>query len=114
MAAAPEHLRGQHVVEAGVRQAWPFLTFCARGGESESRLYIDTAFTIEPDGERCDDGDAFRAGSALIGLNTQTVDEVATTADGGLVLTFDSRHVLRIDGVAASFTTGEPWSIHAL
>jgi hypothetical protein len=113
MPLAPEQLRGQHVIEAGVRQAWPFLTFLTADGEAESRLYIDTAFSVEPDGERYDDGDAFRAGAALIDLNTRTVADVVTT-DAGLVLTFDDKRALRIDGVGAAFTTGEPWSLHAV
>jgi hypothetical protein len=114
MSTDAEQLRGQHVLEAGVRQAWPFLTFSSGDGKPERRLYIDTAFSIEPDGQRCDDGDAFRAGSALLAFNTCAVVEVARTADGGLVLTFENRGVLRIEGLAASFTTGEPWSLHTL
>jgi hypothetical protein len=77
-------------------------------------LYIDTGFAIEPDGQRCDDGDAFRAGAALITFATYTVTEVETTAEGGLALIFDDQKVLRIDGVAFSFTAGEPWWISAL
>ena len=111
MSLAPEQLRGQQVLEAGVRQAWPFMTLSARESEAETRLYIDTAFAVEPDGQRYDDGDAFRAAAALLDFNTCTVAEVATTADGGLVVTFDDQRVLRIDGVGAAFTTGEPWAL---
>lgn len=77
-------------------------------------MYIDAGFVIEPDGERCDDGDVYRAGAALLAFNMYTVTEVEQTADGGLALTFDDQKVLRIDGVAASFTSGEPWSISRL
>ncbi len=47
-------LRGQFVVEVGVRLAWPFLTFCddALPSPNETRLYIDTIFRVEP-GRRC-------------------------------------------------------------
>ena len=107
-------LRGQQVLEAGVRQAWPFLTFTSPHPDSERRLYIDTGFAIEPDGQRCDDGDAFRAAAALIAFSAYTVTEVETTLEGGLALTFNDQKVLRIDGVASSFSAGEPWWIGAL
>ena len=97
-----------------VTQAWPFLTFSAREGEAETRLYIDAAFAVEPDDQRYDDGDAFRAAAALIDFNTHTAAEVVITEDGGLVVTFDDQRVLRIDGVSEAFTTGEPWALHAV
>src|SRR3954451_21718759 len=39
-----EALRGNHVVEVGVRQVWPFVTFCDGSDPNvrEVRLYIDT------------------------------------------------------------------------
>lgn len=52
-------LRGCFVTEVGVRQAWPFLTFCDSNlnPAQERRLYIDTAFRID-DGQPTNAGDA--------------------------------------------------------
>jgi hypothetical protein len=109
----PANLRGRHVVEAGVRQAWPFLTFADGNTDTEVRLYIDADFHIEPEGVRSDDGDSFRAGRMLIDFTTLGVTEASTTPDGALVLAFDNGQVLRVSGTAASFTTGGPWSLAA-
>lgn len=40
---------GRHVVEVGVRQAHPFLTFADRVSGREVRLYIDAPLCVLPD-----------------------------------------------------------------
>jgi hypothetical protein len=104
-----ESLRGAHVVEAGLRQAWSFLGFAWPDSDEEVRVYIDTAFDVEPGAQRYDDGDSFRAGQALIGFATLTVTKSDVESCGALILAFNDGRTLRIEGSASAFTTGEPW-----
>lgn len=62
-------LDGWFVVEAGRRQAWPFLTLAAPEAGTEVRLYIDATFSVDPgwDAVRQDD-DALVALDSLNGL----------------------------------------------
>jgi hypothetical protein len=108
----PTGLRQALVVEAGVRQAWPFLTFAWWSHDRECRLYIDTAFLL--DGEHHDHGDAERAAAALLDLNNRTVIEA--TADDERRLTvrfegdrFEGDRVLIVEGTPATFTAGDVW-----
>jgi hypothetical protein len=101
----PETLEGRFVVEVGVRQAWPFLTFSDPHSETaaEIRLYIDTEFRLEP-------GSHARATTALIDLHNMTVTDVEVQDDGGLVLRFDGdNRGLLVSGTAAHFTTQDTW-----
>jgi len=103
-------LRGCFVTEVGVRQAWPFLTFCDNGSDptQERRLYIDTTFRVND--EPLNDGDAKRAITALLSLNNLTVTAVDVSASHTLTLTFDDGHdVLIVAGGAAVFTTHDVW-----
>ena len=104
-------LRGCFVTEIGVRQAWPFLTFCDNRTDPthERRLYIDTAFRIN-DGQPLTDGDAERATIALLSLNGLTVTAADVSASHALTLTFNGGDdVLSVAGEAAAFTTHDVW-----
>jgi hypothetical protein len=99
-------LRGCFVTEVGVRQAWPFLTFCDNRSDptQERRLYIDTTFRLND--EPLNDGDAERAVTALLSLNDLTVTAVDVSTSRTLTLTFDDGHdVLIVAGSAAVITT---------
>jgi hypothetical protein len=102
-------LQGAFVVEVGVRQAWPFLTFAWPDQDAEYRLYIDTTFRV--DDHDLADGDPERAASALLALNNTNVTEVVVGDDAELTLRFDSPvgGVLVVAGTTADFTTGDIW-----
>jgi hypothetical protein len=108
----PEKLERWFVVEVGVRQAWPFLTFCDPdgAGDTEVRLYIDTEFRLEPGGRHFSDGDSERATVALLDLNNGTVTGVERHDDCGLVVRFDGNDpTLSVSGTGAAFTTQDVW-----
>lgn len=102
-------LRGASVVEVGVRQAWPFLTFAWPDRDEECRLYIDTVFRL--DGEDLADGDSERAAAALLPLSSGNVTEVVLGDDAGLTLHVETpaRRVLAVAGTPAAFTTHDIW-----
>ena len=58
MADEVEPLRGQFVVEVGLRQAWPFLTLCdnAPTPPRETRVYIGTTFHVDSSPQTFADG----------------------------------------------------------
>jgi hypothetical protein len=106
-----EALRGQFVVEVGVRQAWPFLTLCdnAPTPPRETRLYIGTAFRVGPSPQTFADGDPEPAVAQLLELNNRTVTDVAVGADNQLRLVFDAgQSTLTVDAVPRAFT-GDIW-----
>jgi len=86
-----EALRRQFVVEVGVRQAWPFLTFCEDGRTPprETRLYIGTSFRLASAPPSFVDGDPDQAVAALLELNNRTVTDVAVNEENELCLVFD-------------------------
>jgi hypothetical protein len=102
-------LQGAFVVEAGVRQVWPFLTFAWPDRDGECRLYIDTTFRV--DDQDLADGDPERAASALLALSNENVTAVVVGDDGELTLRFDSspRRVLVVAGTSADFTRVDIW-----
>ncbi|MEJ7786518.1 MAG: hypothetical protein WKF96_17080 [Solirubrobacteraceae bacterium] len=102
-------LQGAFVVEVGVRQAWPFLTFAWPDRDAECRLYIDTTFRV--DDQDLADGDPGRAVSALLALSNEYVTEVVVGDNAELTLRFESspRLVLVVAGTSADFTTGAIW-----
>ena len=105
-------LRGQFVVEFGVRQAWPFLTFCdnAKTPPDETRLYIDTIFRVGSGPTLFTAGDPDPAVEVLADLNSRTVTNVALGEGNELTITFDDgQQVLRVSSEASAFTTGEIW-----
>jgi hypothetical protein len=112
VAANAHVLQGQFVVEVGVRQAWPFVTFCASDPSetSEIRLYIGTTFRLDTGRRAFEDGDAERAAGVLLELNNRTVTDVQTSEANELLLSFDGgERALVIAGTAASFTTHDVW-----
>jgi hypothetical protein len=117
MGDIPERLRGQFVVEVGVRQAWPFMTFYDPSATPalERRLYIDTTFTLQPPGCRVfDDGDPGQAVDALLALNNRTVVDVEKNDRHDLTLRFDDDRILTISGTRTAFTTHDVWWLAAL
>lgn len=100
-------LHGAFVVEAGVRQAWPFLTFALPNDDNERRLYIDTTFRL--DDKDLTDGDPERAAAELLILNNRTVTEVTVADDRSLTVRFDPGQSLIVAGAAAAFTTHDAW-----
>lgn len=101
---------GSFVVEVGMRQAWLFLTFCDNTGESltETKLYLDTSWTLGADAFDLDAGDLESGLVLLCGLINQTVADAKLLPDGGLLLTFDDGQ-LEISGTGTAATTHENW-----
>jgi hypothetical protein len=111
-----EALRGQFVVEVGVRQAWPFLTLCdnAPTPPRETRLYIGTTFRVGSSPQTFADGDTEPAVAQLLELNNRTVTDVAVGANNELRLVFDrDQSTLTVDAVPRDFT-GEIWWLGAM
>lgn len=107
MTIDPIALKGQFVVEIGARQAWAFVTFCEPGGDSESRLFIDTAFTV---GEtRVSSSDPLHGLAAIGRVANLTVNEASKGASGDLSLVFDDGTTMAISGAGESWTTHAPW-----
>lgn len=104
----PTSLVGCHVVEVGVRQAWPFLTFADPTSGTELRLFIDAPVRVTPDGVPLRQDDE-RVLSALERVSMLTVDEV-TTSDGHLLLRLEDQLVW-ISGTGNELTTGEAWRL---
>jgi len=106
-----EALRGQFVVEVGVRQAWPFLTLCdnAQTPPRETRLYIGTTLRVGTSAQTFADGNPEPAVAQLLELNNRTVTDVAVSADNELRLVFDGgQSTLTVDAVPRPFT-GDIW-----
>jgi hypothetical protein len=97
-----EALRGQFVVEVGVRQAWPFLVFCDNAPTSprETRLYIGTTFRVGSSPQSFADGDPDPAVGQLLELNSRTVTDVAVGPGNELRLVFDGgQSTLTVDAI---------------
>jgi hypothetical protein len=111
MADEVEALRGQFVVEVGVRQAWPFLAFCDNQFEPprETRLFIGTVFRVGSAPPSFADGDPDAAVAALLELNNRTVTDVELDEANKLQLSFDGGDlVLAVDSEPRHFT-GDIW-----
>ena len=102
----PGLLVGWHVVEVGVRQAWPFLTFADPASGREVRVYMDAAVRVSPDAVSLRQDDAGLV-AALERVNMMTVDDAAVV-DGSLELWFEGESVW-IDGEENEVTTHTPW-----
>jgi hypothetical protein len=104
-------LRGQFVVEVGVRQAWPFLTFCDNKltPPLETRLYIHTTFHVGTGATVFGDGDPDAALAALLELNNRTVTDASVGDASELRLTFDHGAVLSVDSEPSAFTSHDIW-----
>ena len=103
----PRSLKGAAVLEAGVRQVWPFLTFGGPHRDGEARLYIDT--TLRLDDEQHVEDDPERAAAALLGLINLIVAEASVDDQSRLTLSFDGGRVLVVSGTPAHFTTHDVW-----
>jgi hypothetical protein len=107
-----EALRGQFVVEVGLRQAWPFLAFCDNAPTShrETRLYIGTTFRVGSSPQTFADGDPDPAVAQLLELNNRTVTDVAVGPDNELRLVFDGgESTLTVDAVRRDFSNDIWW-----
>ncbi|MFF0613839.1 hypothetical protein ACFYUD_34765 [Nocardia tengchongensis] len=112
---APALLRERFVVEIGIRQAWPYVTFADnRGGASpqEVRLYIDSSFTVVPGPAALDsveeDDEKLRLLRLAEVLNL-TVHDVTVGDDGGLMVSFHDNVYLRVSGHRQLWTTHDVW-----
>lgn len=106
--ADPALLVGRHVVEVGVRQAWPFVTIADHRSGREVRLYVDSWIRLFADRVALRQDDASLL-AALAAVNMLTVTS-ARVADGELQLEFEDVSV-RVDGVGNHLTGGSSWWI---
>ena len=102
-------LVGCFVVEVGERQAWPFVTFCDNrpARSRETRLYIDTAFSVVPETElRGRSGPDF---VRLAKINNRTVARAVALTPSGLLIDFGEGTELQISGEPRANTTHDGW-----
>jgi hypothetical protein len=113
--ADPESLAGSCVVEIGIRQAWPYITFAwsDAGVElDEVRLYIGSTFAVDsadPAPADCEDDDLEQGLLHLLEVLNLTVTRATAEDDATLLLRFDGDRSLRISGTPAAWTTGDVW-----
>jgi hypothetical protein len=102
----PFRLVGWHVVEAGRRQAWPFINLADPESGREVRVFIDATFAVEPGWPsiRQHDQAAVLALDALSGL---TVTEVEAT--GGCLRLLLGGSSLTVQGEGNDLTSHSPW-----
>lgn len=101
-------MRGAYVIEAGVRDAWPFLTLRNATTTSERRLYIDTDAHLESAGERWlsqEDPELVRQLTSLVTLSVSA----ASVERDSLRLAFASGESLVIAGAGNGKTTQAMW-----
>lgn len=109
-----DQIVGSFVVEIGVRQVWPFLGLCDNRPTParETRLYIDTSWTVESLSSvsgAADDDVAWLTAAA--GLNGQTIERVRVDDDGTLRLATDAGISLIVSGEAEPYSVGEAWRL---
>jgi hypothetical protein len=116
---APGLLRERFVVEIGIRQAWPYVTFADNNDGAtppEVRLYIDSSFTVVPapidlgTGEEDDERLWLLRLAEVINL---TVQDVTVEDNANLMVSFHGNVCLRVSGHGAPWTTGDVWSLTA-
>ena len=102
----PSRLIGWHVVEAGRRQAWPFVNLADPESGREIRVYLDTSFSVLPgySGVRQHDDTAVIALDALSGASVASV----RTEDGGLDIVVGNL-TLSVAGKPNELTSHSPW-----
>jgi hypothetical protein len=99
-------LAGYDVLEVGVRQAWPFITFGAPTSErTERRLFIDADFSLS------DAAGAAIGGTVLARLEPLVLRIVVEVrlAETALTLRFDDGAELKVSNVATPETIGPPF-----
>ncbi|MGW4329337.1 hypothetical protein ACWEKR_26000 [Nocardia sp. NPDC004573] len=112
---APALLRERFVVEIGIRQAWPYVTFADnRDGASprEVRLYIDSSFTVMPDPAVVVSAESDDERLALLRLAEVldlTVHDVTVDDDGSLMVSFHDNVRLRVSGHSPPWITHDVW-----
>ena len=91
-------LVGCFVVEVGVRQAWPFLTFCdnAPTPSVERRLYIESWIEVVPAAEIVPTDSLRTQWQALYVLNGLTVESIDVQGDSDLHIGFTTGEKLTI------------------
>ncbi|HLS25927.1 MAG TPA: hypothetical protein VK063_08650 [Beutenbergiaceae bacterium] len=99
-------LRGWFVVEAGRRQAWPFIVLSDPDTGTEVRVYIDTTFSVRPGWQalRQDDDAVLAALDSLQGLTVTA----GRSGPGGLLVQF-GQHELRVETQPNDLTTHDVW-----
>ena len=102
----PTVLVGWDIVEVGLRQAWPFVTFCSPGGRTERRLFIDTDFVVRSAGQSEPTGTTPLA--RLEPLVMLGVTRVEVSADQ-LKVCLDDGTRLEISNHDNAETTHAPW-----
>jgi hypothetical protein len=103
----PTLLVGAFVIEAGRRQAWPFINLYHPDADREVRLYIDTTFSVHPAWPAAMEQHDDAVVNALDSLDGLTVEAVERVGDG-LRLTFGAER-LEIHREANRLTSGSPW-----
>ena len=109
----PEDLIGSFVVEIGVRQAWPFLTFVDTrpAPEEERRLYIESGITVTPATELTPCNSLSTQWQALFVLNGLVVSSVDVSPDADLRIEFETGESLVVFGDQDAEASGPPWWI---
>ena len=109
----PAELIGSFVVEVGVRQAWPFLTFCDNRPtpHEERRLYIESGIEVTPPTEISSNNSLSTQWQALFVLDGLIVSAVDVSADADLRIQFATGESLVVFGEQDATASGEPWWI---
>jgi hypothetical protein len=103
-------LAGSFVVEIGIRQIWPFVSFCDNrpSRSRETRLYIDAPWSIGAAAvDDLDDDERWLIAAAR--LNGANVVAAHVGTDGTLTVETDEGHTLVVSGQGKAGTVGEPW-----
>jgi hypothetical protein len=106
-------MQGSFVTEIGLRQAWPFVTFCnnslgAHG--TERRLYIDAPIrTGAPAVGPWIRDDEPRILAALAQLNGLSPRSTRIDGNGSLLISFEDGSELVVSGDPDDSTTGDVW-----
>ncbi|MFE5286257.1 hypothetical protein ACFRAQ_14935 [Nocardia sp. NPDC056611] len=112
---APALLRERFVVEIGIRQAWPYVTFADHRDEAspqEVRLYIDSSFTVMPGPAvpvPAEEDDEKLRLLRLAEVLNRTVHDVTVEDDGSLMVRFHDNVRLRVSGHSQPWTAHDVW-----
>jgi hypothetical protein len=102
---------GSFVIEVGIRQAWPFLTFCHNGSTppTEVRLYIESGIEVRPP-VKVAAGDALASQwQSLWALTDAVVSAVEVNLGGDLRINFESGQLLLVFGDQTAEASQPPW-----